>query len=377
MAAEGVANSQASLGGDVGWGAPTRAAIDGVADEARSFGLRSPSGPGPVVIGQAVLRRTHGPHEVWAHAADRDLVVTQLTPAPCHGHLLRASLGDLGFDAGAFDGDLRVRGAPARNVFSFVSVLEQDGVLNQWGHRVEAGDILVVPPGGELDGRFQGLTAYAMISAPWDLVKPRIESDAALADPAFWSQVAVHSPPAEARAVCKQMLQGCSSLLRALGGDLPTSAVAFLREELLAGVLTALAAAKVGGASRSGVLNAARIVRGVEDFLDGGARQGAQVEDICRALNVSRRTLYRVFHDILGVSPKAYLRLRNMSAARARLLEGGARPTTVTQVALEQGFWELGRFAGAYRAMFGEMPSETLRGARKTALGVDGESLSR
>jgi AraC family ethanolamine operon transcriptional activator len=158
-------------------------------------------------------------------------------------------------------------------------------------------------------------------------------------------------------------------MLRALSAGVPSSTVAFLRNELLDGVLTALAEVKVEGGRRHGALNAARIVRGAEDFLEsGGARQAVQIEDICVALNISRRTLYRAFHDLLDISPKAYLRLKNMSAARARLLDAGRRPTTVTQVALDQGFWELGRFSGAYRAMFGESPSETLRAAQGDGL---------
>lgn len=338
--------------------------VVGALGEDRSFGVRTEERPSPVVLGQVVLRETRGPHEVWAHAAGRELAVTQLTPEPCRGHLLRANLGDMGFDAGAFDGDLRVRGALARKAFSIVSVLEQDGVLNQWGHRIEEGDILAIPPGGELDGRFQGRTAYAVVTAPWGLVMQRAEAFEWLADPQFWTEAAIHSPPPEVRAACKQVLQGCSSLLRAMGGGVPASAVAFLRQELLDGVLTALAQSKVDGVRRQGVLNAARIVRSAEDFVEGGGmRQAVQVEDICHALNISRRTLYRAFHDVLDASPKAYLRLKNMSAARARLLDAGHRPTTVTQVALDHGFWELGRFSGAYRAMFGEAPSETLRGA--------------
>lgn len=339
--------------------------VVGALDEERSFGARPTPQSVPVILGQVALRQTHGPHEVWAHAAGRELAVTQLTPRPCRGHLLRANLGDMGFDAGAFDGDLRVRGAMAGRAFSLVSVLERDGVLNQWGHEIEEGDILAIPPGGEMDGRFQGRTAYAVVTAPWGLVMQRAEAFEWLADPLFWTEAAIHSPPPEARDACKRVLQGCASLLRAMGGGIPASAVAFLRQELLDGVLTALTQAKVDGVRRQGPLNAARIVRGVEDFVEGGgARQAVQVEDICRALNVSRRTLYRAFHDVLDASPKAYLRLKSMSAARARLLDAGNRPTTVTQVALDHGFWELGRFAGAYRAMFGEAPSETLRGAQ-------------
>jgi AraC family ethanolamine operon transcriptional activator len=345
--------------------------VSGGLDEQRSFGARAT----PVALGHVVLSETRGPHEVWAHTAGRDLAITQLTPEPCRGHLLRASLGDMGFDAGAFDGDLRVRGVMARKAFSLVSVMEQEGVLNQWGHRIEEGDIIAIPPGGELDGRFQGHVAYAVVTAPWGLVMQRAEAFEWLADPCFWTEPAVYSPPPEARAACKRVLQGCSGLLRTLGAGVPSGAVAFLRNELLDGLLTALAEVKVEGARRQGALNAARIVRGAEDFLEsGGARQAVQIEDICVALNISRRTLYRAFHDLLDVSPKAYLRLKNMSAARARLLDAGNRPTTVTQVALDQGFWELGRFSGAYRAMFGESPSETLRGAQGA---VQGDSLRR
>jgi transcriptional regulator GlxA family with amidase domain len=32
----------------------------------------------------------------------------------------------------------------------------------------------------------------------------------------------------------------------------------------------------------------------------------------------------------------------------------------VTQIATDHGFWELGRFSVNYRAIFGEVPSETL-----------------
>jgi len=50
-----------------------------------------------------------------------------------------------------------------------------------------------------------------------------------------------------------------------------------------------------------------------------------------------------------------------MHLARRALLHAHPSEATVTRIVTDQGFWELGRFSIAYRALFGESPSETLR----------------
>ena len=55
-----------------------------------------------------------------------------------------------------------------------------------------------------------------------------------------------------------------------------------------------------------------------------------------------------------------------LEGVRRALSDAGTRPTTVTGVATDYGFCELGRFAATYRKAFGEMPSVTLRGTRRT-----------
>jgi AraC family ethanolamine operon transcriptional activator len=52
-----------------------------------------------------------------------------------------------------------------------------------------------------------------------------------------------------------------------------------------------------------------------------------------------------------------------MYLARRRLAEAVVTTTSVTEVAMANGFWELGRFAAEYRSLFGETPSMTLRRA--------------
>jgi transcriptional regulator GlxA family with amidase domain len=50
-----------------------------------------------------------------------------------------------------------------------------------------------------------------------------------------------------------------------------------------------------------------------------------------------------------------------MNLVRRALLRAGSSTTTVTRIATDHGFWELGCFSVNYHAMFGETPSETLR----------------
>jgi AraC-like DNA-binding protein len=84
--------------------------------------------------------------------------------------------------------------------------------------------------------------------------------------------------------------------------------------------------------------------------------------ELCSRIGVAGRTLRLCCHEHLGMGPKRFLLLRRMHLAR-RALHQAAPDTTVTDVATEFGFWELGRFAVEYKALFGEAPSETLRHA--------------
>jgi AraC-like DNA-binding protein len=84
--------------------------------------------------------------------------------------------------------------------------------------------------------------------------------------------------------------------------------------------------------------------------------------EICKALGVSNRTLTICCHEALGMTPHRYLKLRQLHLAHRALRQADSQTRTVTQVATECGFWDLGRFSAAYRDLFGEPPSDTLRG---------------
>jgi AraC family transcriptional regulator, ethanolamine operon transcriptional activator len=96
-------------------------------------------------------------------------------------------------------------------------------------------------------------------------------------------------------------------------------------------------------------------------YVEGRQESRTTVTEMCRALGVGRRTLEYAFREVLGTSPRAYFVRCALEAAHRVLRVSSPSDRTVTDVAIECGFWHLGRFSVTYRAAFGETPSQTLR----------------
>lgn len=115
-----------------------------------------------------------------------------------------------------------------------------------------------------------------------------------------------------------------------------------------------------------------RIVAGLERALRERPEDMLSLADLCAELGVAQRTLNLACEEFLGQSAMRYARGRRLDHIRRCLLESEPAATTVTAVAMRYGFWELGRFAQAYRLRFGEHPSATLRRrAARADLGRD------
>jgi transcriptional regulator GlxA family with amidase domain len=98
-----------------------------------------------------------------------------------------------------------------------------------------------------------------------------------------------------------------------------------------------------------------RFIRIAQANLDKPAR----IPELCRIFGVEPRQLRRACRAILGVTPVSYLHVQRLTEVRRTLSTQDGAASTITEVASRFGFHELGRFAAAYRAAFGEHPSET------------------
>ena len=97
------------------------------------------------------------------------------------------------------------------------------------------------------------------------------------------------------------------------------------------------------------------------DFLAANPDRPLYLAEICAAIGAAERTLRASCEEHLGMGPIRYLTLRRMHQVRRALLHSDPSKATVTRIVTDHGFWELGRFSVAYRMLFGESPSKTLR----------------
>jgi len=171
---------------------------------------------------------------------------------------------------------------------------------------------------------------------------------------------AIQAAPAPARALVDELLR-----VRAIAegrtpvdsSELMRDGDATIRRRLCACLSTAIVS-HAGDGSRSS------IVRHAEQFLREHLSEAISIGQLSSVTGVSERSLRNAFYCVCTTGPKRYLRMLRLHAVRRSLGAATAGTATVTRVATQHGFYELGRFAGEYRALFGEAPSATLQRAR-------------
>ena len=103
------------------------------------------------------------------------------------------------------------------------------------------------------------------------------------------------------------------------------------------------------------------LVRLAEDYANSCRNSNLRMIDLCKATEVSERTLQYAFQTCLGLSPMNYLKRHRLHQVRSELKEADPANSTVSAIACQFGFFHFGEFSQAYKAQFDETPSETLK----------------
>lgn len=145
-----------------------------------------------------------------------------------------------------------------------------------------------------------------------------------------------------------------------LAADAVRNSASILVKELMAELIGRLDEAGALGSSSSG--REARLVRSAEALMLARLDRPVTVGEMAAQLGVSVRGLQYAFQRVRGAGPRTVLGRLRLERARQRLADPHD-DGTVTEVALACGVAHFGRFAAAYAARYGELPSDTRRRA--------------
>jgi transcriptional regulator GlxA family with amidase domain len=111
---------------------------------------------------------------------------------------------------------------------------------------------------------------------------------------------------------------------------------------------------------------ASQFIRPAAELIEAKPHLPLTVTSLARQCHISPRALQKGFIRHLGISPMAYLRQVRLRRAHHELLVSDPSVETVASIARRWGFTNLGRFATAHTARYGETPAQTHRRSRRT-----------
>ena len=139
-----------------------------------------------------------------------------------------------------------------------------------------------------------------------------------------------------------------------------------LRTSLTDHLLTAMVGfdpspADVDCTTRKATASRRAAVRLAREYIHARLSEPLPLSELCRHAGLKVRTLETGFREVTGLTPIAYIRSLRLNTVRRALHDPSARQRSISDIALDNGFWHLSQFATDYRKLFGETPINTRR----------------
>jgi AraC-like DNA-binding protein len=268
-------------------------------------------------------------------------------------------------------GGLQMRAAVNDDALVAVFMWGQDTQLN--GLRQDVPHLLLLGPGTELTATQPGEYRYLRVGLRGATLGALTERPTSARSVQPWLRRGVFEPRCSAaaewrlqRSLLRALRFGRSAMSRIAR---PEPAIAVAADDILHELLATLGTTDGSGTSEPlPALSRRQLMARTLDVLHATPDEPVSVASVCDALGVTERTLQRAFQDCLGMSLRGYERERRLRAVHGAILAERNRRSS-TDIAMSFGFWHLGRFSGAYAALFGCTPAETRRRIWREAQG--------
>lgn len=289
-----------------------------------------------------------------------DLDYRQIEPGKFDSELLVAGSNRIQFLRARLGRRLIQKGAAPAGMRSFGLLAARNIQIFWHGRQVTGGDLFVFPLGGELD---------SVTQCDFDVVVVSLREDALLAacqslelpdpDNLLKGDEVIRIDPKDMRRLRRFVLSTSNGLAKNVG-LVTVDGLGLVADEISRLLVLALSRGQgARGPKRS--IRRTQALKLVDAYLAEHTTQPPRLEDLCRAANVSERTLEYAFREHYRLTPKAFINGLRLNAARKALLLTNPTTSRVSEVVQNLGFWHMSQFAADYRSLFGELPSITLR----------------
>lgn len=300
-------------------------------------------------------------HELTSRIPEWDIELTQLHPGTFNGQLTFIPLGPVLVCLGKFDRPLLQHVAGPRGCLIVNRPGRGSAPLRHLGHEIADDECFVGGPASEGEAVGTGVqfpTALSVRLDAWQTAGEWLrESDLLTTRGTTLRRTGL----SWANAFLDGMTWVADAVERHPDMTARPAVRASIADQLLARVNALGAADLPVRQGRAARLHRRVAVERARDYIRRNLTEPIRLSTLCRYARTEARALEYGFLDVVGVSPMQYVRTTRLHRARRMLRSDLVSHHSISQIALDSGFWHLSQFAVDYKALFGESPSMTLR----------------
>jgi AraC family ethanolamine operon transcriptional activator len=275
---------------------------------------------------------------------DAHFIHRQVSTGNFKGTIRRIELQDIVIDSGSYSLKLLAEGELSDETVAMIIVhrMQAGGIL--CGEELNIGDLLLLPPRTEMDLVMPKGTTWSCINVPVTQLK----------------RYGVTVNKSEIfhlnTTVFAHFSQNYESILKHITKNIFT-------EETLQDMIITLFLHTIEE-NRNHIEFQYKdnylVALNIKDYLMEHSESTVQMYELCELTGKSVRTIERIFKQAFSITVREFHTYHRFSLIRQTLLHD--KGTSVSVAAIKYGYMHMGRFSQKYKKLFGETPSQTLRG---------------
>ena len=317
----------------------------------------------PSILASAIRRiECNDADEMVEQLSDWTVELTHLGPGPFSGSFELIPLGWVLIGRGRYNKAMVEHAATPAGYVTIGRPGRGSAPVSYLGHQIEDGQVFVSGSGAEIETAGLGVRYHNTLSIRCEVLEQEADwvTHAPLLASVCGSQL--HSP---GETWTNSFLEAMQWIADAVERYPDATARADVRGSLLDALLlrvNALAAADAPlHQDRQMRAHRRLAVERARDYIARNLADPIRLSNLSRYAHTQARSLEYGFREVLGVSPMAYVRATRLQRARRLLRTTAVRTRSISEIALDCGFWHLSQFAMDYKLLFGESPSITFR----------------